>query len=113
MNKIPNTIAKFLAASNRHDVEQMTSCFTENAIVHDTGEDLKFEGLTAIKAWLEKTRIKYNLQTKPIEATGNGEDIELLAEVSGTFDGSPLKFRYRFKLTKELITFLSTTYVDE
>lgn len=82
-------------------------------MVHDTGEDLEIEGLPAIKAWLEKTRIKYNLQTKPIEVMGNAGDLELLAEVSGTFEGSPLKFRYRFKLTKELITFLSTTYVDE
>ena len=113
MKKIPTTIARFLEASNSNEIDQMAACFAVDAVVHDVGENIKTQGRPAIRAWLENTRSKYKLQTRPLEVTGSAEDVEVLAEVSGTFDGSPLKFRYRFKLNRELITFLSTTYVDE
>lgn len=112
MNKLPTTVARFFEASNKHEIDPMASCFAVEATVHDVGEDLEIKGLPDIKAWLKNTRIKYNLQTTPLEVKGSAEDTEVLAEVAGTFDGSPLKFRYRFKLNKELITFLSTTYVE-
>ncbi len=113
MNPIPKTIAQFIDASNRYDIDQMARCFADDATVHDVGEDLQLTGRSSIRQWLEDTRGKYSLQTRPLETSGDDENFEILAEVSGTFDGSPLKFRYRFNLQGESIRFLSTTYVDE
>lgn len=109
MLKLPKTIARYFEAKNAHDVSRITACFAKDAVVLDVGEDLEMKGIAAIQKWIEDTTREYKLQAKPLEVFEKGEKVEVITEVSGSFDGSPLEFRYDFKLKDDMIVFLSTS----
>ena len=108
MLQLPKTIARYFEATNAHNVVQMAACFAKDAVVHDVGENLDIKGIVAIQKWIEKITKEYKLQAKPLKISVKGEDIEVVTEVSGSFDGSPLQFCYEFKLKNDMIIFLST-----
>jgi ketosteroid isomerase-like protein len=45
-------IQKYIEASNRHDVQGVLSCFSDDAVVHDENEMLR--GKKAIENWIVK-----------------------------------------------------------
>lgn len=108
MHQLPSVIEKYFEATNAHNVDQMAACFAKDAVVHDLGEDLEMKGIVAIQKWIKTITSEYKLQLKLINVSVAGEDIDAITEVSGSFDGSPLEFRYNFKLKDDLIVFLST-----
>jgi hypothetical protein len=77
-------------------------------VVFDTGEDLEVKGIAAIQKWKETVTAKYKLHIQPLDASVMGQNVEVLTEVSGNFDGSPIKFNYKFKLKNDLIVYLSS-----
>jgi hypothetical protein len=99
--KLPTIIKKYIDAGNKHDVETSLSCFSEGAIVHDEGKELR--GKKAIEGWLVKTIEKYKFQFKPLNVDDNNAEIVVEVEVSGTFDGSPVSLEYHFTLANDEI----------
>ena len=94
--KLPEIIAKYVNASNRHDVKSILSCFSDDAIVKDEGEKLR--GKAAIEGWIVKTIEKYKFHFKPLNVKDNGRETVVAVEVSGTFDGSPVTLDYHFTI---------------
>jgi len=111
MEALPETINRYFEATNAHDVDRVIECFAVDAVVEDLGEDLELKGGAAIRKWIERITGEYKLAVTPLESAYRGEAIEIIAEVSGTFPGSPLKFRYIFKVRDDSIMFLSTNLI--
>ncbi len=109
MQQLPQTISNYFKATNAQDLAKIMDCFDQDAIIQDVGESLEIKGSSAIQKWVEKLISEYKLQINPQEAFVNSETIEVIAEVAGSFAGSPLRFHYNFKMKKNLIIFLKIT----
>lgn len=87
---------KYFDISNGIDSARVYDCFTQSATVHDEGGT--YQGLAAIKSWLQETRKKYQFNSKPISIAKKGHQEIVVAEVSGNFPGSPIQLNYVFVL---------------
>lgn len=92
--KPPQIIQEYIDASNKHDVKSIVSCFSDNAVVHDEGEEL--HGKKAIEGWIVKTIEKYKFHAKLLSVKEDNSNTIVSVEVSGTFDGSPVILDYHF-----------------
>jgi hypothetical protein len=98
---LPEPIAAYFAAQNAHDVDAMLAAFAPQARVHDERQDLT--GLAAIRAWIEETTHKYRPSVTPIDIDQMDGLSIVKVRVAGTFPGSPIELRYRFRLEGGLI----------
>jgi len=105
MIKLPEIIKKYINASNEHDVKSILSCFSDDALVHDEGEEL--HGKKSIEGWIVKTIKKYKFQFKPLDIKGEDTEIVVAVEVSGTFNGSPVTLDYHFIIENDKISSLT------
>src|SRR6266481_7830730 len=103
--KLPRVIEEYVTASNKHDVESILSCFWDDAVVHDEGEELR--GIDAIKGWTVKTIEQYKFQFKPLSVKNDEGEVVVAVEVSGTFDGSPVTLDYHFAIESDKISSLT------
>jgi hypothetical protein len=94
-------IANYIAAANTQDVEGVTACFTDDAVVHDEKRDR--QGIAAIREWAEEVSAKYRPIVEVVGATRAGSKTVLVGRVSGDFPNSPLELRYAFTLNDEKI----------
>lgn len=99
--KLPEPLTAYFAASNAHDSDALARCFAAHATVHDEGKDM--HGLAAIRAWNEGNIQKYQVTTEPTDVKIAGDTTVVTVQVSGTFDGSPIELRFRFKLANAKI----------
>jgi ketosteroid isomerase-like protein len=102
---LPHVIQNYVDSSNRHDVQSILSCFSDDAVVHDEAETL--HGKKAIEDWITKTIAKYKFQFKPVSVREDDAEIVATIEVSGTFDGSPITLDYHFAIEKGAISALA------
>jgi ketosteroid isomerase-like protein len=93
---LPRVIKEYVDASNTHDVNDILSCFSEDAVVQDEGETLR--GKKPIEDWIVKTIEKYKFQFKPLSAKSDDTKVVVSIEVSGTFPGSPVNPDYHFSI---------------
>lgn len=100
--ELPRAIAGYLASANAHDAETCASWFTEDAIVHDEGQER--QGRTAIREWKEEVSRKYRPVISPIHMINAKEKIIVTAKVAGNFPGSPIELRFAFTLRGDGIT---------
>lgn len=105
--KLPQTIESYVKAKNAHDISAALSCFSETATVLDEGKTI--HGTHEIKSWLEETSKKYKVHLEPISIVENNKEKILRAEVSGTFDGSPIDLDFHFIIENEKIEKLHIT----
>ena len=103
--ELPRVIEEYVAASNKHDVKSILSCFLDDAVVHDEGEEVR--GIDAIKGWTVKTIKKYKFQFKPLSVKNGEGEVVVAVEVSGTFDGSPVTLDYHFAIESDKILSLA------
>ena len=103
--KLPSVIQKYVEASNRHDIDAIVSCFSNDAVVHDEKEDHR--GSRAIEEWIRSTIEKYHFQFRPLRAEGDEGQLTVATEVSGTFDGSPIMLDYHFTISGNRIASLA------
>ena len=96
--KLSPLLATFIQAMNTHDSNLLSSCFDDNAIVYDEGEEIK--GLTPIKQWADNVFNKYELTAKVTDTTQSDNETILTTLVSGTFPGSPLEIKYYITFNK-------------
>ena len=90
-------IANYIAAANTQDIEAVTACFTDGAVVHD--EKQHRQGITAIRKWAEEVSAKYRPTVEVLGVTRTGSTTVLAGRVSGDFPNSPIELRYAFTLT--------------
>jgi ketosteroid isomerase-like protein len=100
--KLPQPLADYFAAKNRHDIDAMLVPFSPNATVKDEGET--HHGPAAIRGWMEATTRKYRVTVEVADATVNGHAWRIAGIVSGNFPGSPATLHYSFTLDDDRIT---------
>ena len=103
---LPEPIAAYFAADQHHR-EAFAHCFTTQAVVKDEGHVRT--GLDAIRAWKAAASAKYRYTTAPLELELQDGFHVVRAQVAGTFPGSPVDLRYRFRLERGLIASLEIT----
>jgi hypothetical protein len=104
MTNLPNPIAAYFAAKNKHDIDGALAPFASDAVVSD--ERHEHVGATAIRAWMEQTKRDYADTAEPQSASKEGDIIAVSALVSGTFPGSPITLTFRFTLKDDEISAL-------
>ena len=74
----------------------MLSAFSDEASVHDEGQDMI--GRAAIRESMSRTTRKYRVTVTPTGVGRADERTIVTARVSGTFPGSPVELRYHFTI---------------
>jgi hypothetical protein len=94
--RLARPVARYIAGANAQDVDAVTACFAEDAVVHDEGRSR--EGIAAIREWAEEVSKQY----KPVVEVDRVAEVDgtttLSSRVSGNFPGSPVELRYVFTL---------------
>lgn len=104
---LPNVLAELVKAQDNNDSVAYANCFSEIAVVLDEGKT--HNGRTEIKQWITEANEKYKTVMKPIGFSETGTSSVLTAEVSGTFDGSPVLLDYHFEIADDKIDGLEIT----
>ncbi len=94
--KLPPPIERYFARKNAGDFAAAASAFSESASVKDEGQS--HEGRAAIRAWMEETSRNYKDTAEIQEVAIDGDAVQVIALVSGTFPGSPIPLRFKFTL---------------
>ena len=89
-------IAVYFYAEIGKDVEILSECFAENAVVRDEGGT--FHGLPAIKEWKAETKKKYQHTVEPLVVAQKGGRTVVTARLTGNFPGSPVDLEFAFVL---------------
>ncbi len=103
----PQVLSDYFTAVNERRLNDATSCFAPDALVHDESHD--HAGAEAIHAWIENTTRKYQPQAEVthVDTAAEGGAFIATATVSGTFPGSPAQLHYTFSIAEGKITRLS------
>lgn len=104
---IPKTIAAFIDANKRLDLDGMMKHFTNDAVFTDNGKN--FVGQAAIRKMLKEEAIAVKAIFEPDTHREEDGDVVLEGPAHGEFPGSPLRFTYRFKMEGDAIKALETT----
>ena len=66
------------------------------AVAKDEGRD--HQGPSAIRTWIEETATKYDDRAEVRAVSSSGDTVEVTANVTGKFPGSPILLRFKFTL---------------
>ena len=99
--KLPKIAETLVQASNEKNVANYLSCFTDDAVYNDVGENQKVVGKKAIEQNFK--HMKYEVHSEPTHIEEKPNQITMTVKASGNFKGSPLNFRYQMKLQSGLI----------
>jgi NAD(P)-dependent dehydrogenase (short-subunit alcohol dehydrogenase family) len=98
---LPNAVRTYFEASAGDGTDRVAQCFTSDGTVID--ESHTHVGPEAIAAWAKEAaaRYRFTLEIRNVEATR--EAVAVIAQVSGTFPGSPIILRYAFQMAGDKI----------
>jgi|SRR5262245_14209673 len=96
---LPDILARYFQAQNAHDIEAIVACFAPDAAVRDEGRDIV--GTSALRAWKTETSRKYRVTVQPLDCRVDDGRTVVVANVAGSFKGSPLHLTYRFRLSDD------------
>jgi SnoaL-like protein len=99
--KLSKPLTTYFAGHKNHDVDAMIGPFAEGAIVKDEGQERR--GLTAVRAWMEKTTAKSSVIAVSNVAETDA-NTTVTGRVSGNFPVSPAELRFIFTLDQGKIT---------
>lgn len=105
IHQLPHLISDFVQANNEHNCDAILACFAKDALVQDEGNDIY--GTDAIQKWLKESIQNYQFTLEVLSLKKNENEIILTAQVSGTFDGSPIPLDYHFTICDDKIIRLS------
>jgi ketosteroid isomerase-like protein len=91
---------EYFAAANTDDADCVAACFAEDAVVRDEGGDI--HGRSAIRAWAEEVRRKYDFHAEVIAVEEAAGRTVVTAHLTGDFPGNPVDLTYRFKFGPEI-----------
>lgn len=104
-NSIPFVIRRYFEAVQLRDFSIFSEIFAADAVVGD--EHSRYEGVEAIRAWMEGAVAEYD-QTSEVQEVLESEGGYLCrCLVSGNFDGSPLMIDHLFVLAGDRIVSLT------
>jgi hypothetical protein len=101
---LPPSVQNYFSGKNARDLTVAVSGFAQSAVVKDEGRD--HSGPLAIRAWIAETVARYDDQADVRSVASNGNTVEVMAEVSGTFSGSPILLRFNFTVEGDQIILL-------
>jgi hypothetical protein len=101
---LPKVVADLIKAQNKFNSIAYANCFSETAVVFDEGKT--HNGRTEIERWIADANERYKATMNPVRFEEKETESILNAEISGTFDGSPIVLKYHFELKKGLIHLL-------
>ena len=102
--ELKEPLSAYFEAQNAHDVDGMLACFSNDASVHDEGREM--QGRPEISTWIDETTRRYHPTIRPISSAEEGARTLVTAQVSGSFPGSPIELRYRFRISGRKIVSL-------
>jgi hypothetical protein len=105
--KLARPIATYIAAANAQDIDAVTACFSEAAVVQD--EKQERQGIGAIRKWAEEVSEKYQPTVEALDVTETNGRTILTGRIAGNFPGSPIELRYAFTLSGGKIERLEIT----
>lgn len=103
---LPASIADYIEANRRLDLDGMVKHFAPDAVFTHNGKD--FVGQDAIRKMLREEAIAVKAIFEPQTKWEEGSDVVLEGPAHGEFPGSPLRFTYRFKMDGDVIKTLET-----
>lgn len=103
---LPDPIAAYLAADTQGP-DDLARCFTLQGVVKDKGES--HIGRDAIKAWKRESSTLYTYTTEPFSVELIDGIHVVYCHVAGSFAGSPIDLKLRFRLERDLIASLEIT----
>jgi hypothetical protein len=104
---LPKTIADYIEANERLDLQGMLKHFQPDAVFIDNGK--RYEGVAEIRNLLEEEAIAVKAIFTPDTVREEDGDVVVEGPAHGDFPGSPLRFTYRFTLAHGAIKTLETT----
>lgn len=104
---LPKSIADYVEANARLDLDGMLKPFLREALFIDNGKH--YEGQAAIRHLLEEEVIPVKAIFTPDTIREEGGDVVVEGPAHGDFPGSPLRFTYRFTLVSGAIKTLKVT----
>ncbi|MDF2635381.1 MAG: hypothetical protein K0R78_2255 [Pelosinus sp.] len=109
--RLPQLILNFVQGKNDHNSDAVIACFADDAIVHDEGQEIC--GSAAIKKWIDTSIEKYQVTLDATKLVVQDNETVLTAQVSGTFDGSPIPLDFHFTINDGKITMLNIGLTDD
>lgn len=104
---LPKPIAAFIEANAQLSIDQMLTPFAADAVLSDNGR--VHRGHAALRALFVAEVIAVRAIFTPDAVRYEGTDVVLEGRAHGDFEGSPLRFTYRFTLEGDAITSLRIT----
>lgn len=104
---LPKVVANLVEAQNDYDSVAYANCFSETAVVFDEGKT--YNGRKEIEHWIADANKQFKTVMKPVCFEVVETASVLKAEVSGTFEGSPVVLHYHFEIADEQIQSLKIT----
>ncbi|MDD1508947.1 nuclear transport factor 2 family protein [Pseudomonas sp. CNPSo 3701] len=105
--KLPNSIADYIEANTRLDLDGMMEHFHKDAVFIDNGK--QHVGQASIRRLLENEGIAVKAIFEPDTVRDEDSVVVLEGPTHGDFPGSPLRFTYRFTMENDAIKILETT----
>ena len=102
--QLPAAIDLYLKAENSADIDVLSECFTQDAVVRD--ERRTYKGLAAIRKWKAETKAKYQHTVEPLSITAQGGNTLVKVRLAGNFPGSPIMLDFEFTLEGRKIAFM-------
>jgi hypothetical protein len=103
MTEMPDVVAQYQDAHDRHDVESALASFTPNAVVKDDGHE--YHGRDEIRNWLSGASTQFSYTRTLTGADALDANTWLVTNhLEGDFPGGVVDLRYRFVLTDDLIS---------
>lgn len=94
--QIAPVVADYIAAANAQDIDAVSACFAEDAVVLDERQERR--GIVAVREWAEEASAKYRPTVDVLDVAHSGSTTILVGRVSGSFPNSPVELRYAFDL---------------
>lgn len=91
---LPQPITAYIQAANAHDTLALFGTLTADATVTD--ERRAYCGHKEIQEWSKRTFHAYQATFDVLEVTQTHHEAVVTAQVTGTFNGSPLPLRFSF-----------------
>jgi len=100
---LPEVIARYQAAQDRHDTAVALSAFAADAMVADDGRE--YHGADEIGQWLATAATEYTFTRTLVSAEPVGPDGWLVVNhLEGNFPGGVVDLRYQFVVTRDKIS---------
>jgi hypothetical protein len=97
--RLPQPIAAFIQATNKHNTEEFLTTVTDDAVITD--EEQNYRGIIAIGEWSDQKYIGAKVTLEPVDVVNREGKTIVTAKVDGNFDktGLPDPFLMDFHFT--------------